>query len=183
LDYPSVPFAVKSGGHNTNVGFSSVNWGVLISFSKLASTNVSADQTTADVGPGARWAEVMTALEPYNLAVVGGRIGQCSNLLMIVLANLFLGDVGVGGLLLGGGLSFLSAQFGLACDHVINYEVVLANAIIVNVNVTSHTDLFWALKGGGNQFGKFQDKPLLLPANHRQELLQSLLSKRFLSGQ
>jgi FAD/FMN-containing dehydrogenase len=76
LGYPSVTFAVKSGGHNTNVGFSSVNWGVLISFSKLASTIVSADQSTADVGPGARWAEVMTALDPYNLAVVGGRIGK-----------------------------------------------------------------------------------------------------------
>jgi hypothetical protein len=76
LDYPTVPFALKSGGHNTNVGFSSVNWGVLISFSKLASTGLSSDQTTADVGPGARWVEVMTALEPYNLAVVGGRLGE-----------------------------------------------------------------------------------------------------------
>jgi len=136
LKYPDVPFAAKSGGHNTNVGFSSVNWGVLISFSKLASTTVSLDQKSAVVGTGARWAEVMTALDPYNLAVVGGRIG----------------DVGVGGLLLGGGLSFLSAQFGLACDHVLNYEVVLANGVIANANSTSNTDLFWALKGGGNQF-------------------------------
>jgi FAD/FMN-containing dehydrogenase len=66
----------------------------------------------------------------------------------------WLGDVGVGGLLLGGGMSFLSAQFGLACDHVLNYEVILANASIVNANATSNTDLFFALKGGGNQFGK-----------------------------
>lgn len=64
------------------------------------------------------------------------------------------GDVGVGGLLLGGGLSFLSTQYGLACDNVVNYEVVLANASIVNANATSYPDLFWALKGGGNQFGK-----------------------------
>lgn len=76
LDYPTVPFAVKSGGHNTNVGFSSVNWGVLISFSKLASTTLSSDQSIADVGPGARWVDVMTTLEPYNLAVVGGRLGE-----------------------------------------------------------------------------------------------------------
>jgi FAD/FMN-containing dehydrogenase len=50
-------------------------------------------------------------------------------------------------------LSFLSAQFGLACDHVLNYEVVLADGSIVNANATSNANLFWALKGGGNQFG------------------------------
>lgn len=65
-----------------------------------------------------------------------------------------LGDVGVGGLLLGGGLSFLSAQYGLGCDSVVNYEVVLADSTIVNANEHSNSDLFWALKGGGNQFGK-----------------------------
>lgn len=67
---------------------------------------------------------------------------------------MILGDVGVGGLTLGGGLSFLSTQYGLACDNVVNYEVVLADASIVNANATSNPDLFWALKGGGNQFGK-----------------------------
>jgi len=64
LKYPNVPFASKSGGHNTNVGFSSVAWGVLISFSKLASTTVSLDQKSAIVGTGARWGEVITALDP-----------------------------------------------------------------------------------------------------------------------
>lgn len=61
--------------------------------------------------------------------------------------------MGVGGLLLGGGLSFLSAQYGLACDNVVEYEVVLADSTIVKANSRSNTDLFWALKGGGNQFG------------------------------
>ena len=64
-----------------------------------------------------------------------------------------LGDVGVGGYLLGGGLSFLSSQFGLACDSVVNYEVVLPNDTVINANNTTNVDLFWALKGGGNQFG------------------------------
>jgi FAD/FMN-containing dehydrogenase len=50
-------------------------------------------------------------------------------------------------------LSFLSAQYGLACDNVVNYEVVLADGSIVNANANNYTDLFWALKGGGNQFG------------------------------
>jgi hypothetical protein len=60
LKYPTVPCAVKGGGHNPNVGFSSVNWGVLITFSKNATTNLSADQSTAEIGPGARWGEVIT---------------------------------------------------------------------------------------------------------------------------
>lgn len=71
-----------------------------------------------------------------------------------------LGDVGVGGLLLGGGLSFLSAQYGFACDNVVNYEIVLANSTIVNANAENNTDLFWALKGGGNQFGKASIKSI-----------------------
>lgn len=76
LKYPTVPFAVKGGGHNPNVGFSSVNWGVLITFSKHAATNISSDRRTADIGSGARWGEVITALQPYNVAVVGGRLGM-----------------------------------------------------------------------------------------------------------
>lgn len=136
-NYTDVGFAMKSGGHNPNVGFSSTDGGVLISFSKLATTTYNAGAQTADIGPGARWAEVMSALEPYGVAVVGGRIG----------------DVGVGGLLLGGGLSFMSGQYGLPCDNIVNYEVVLSDGTIVNANSNTNVDLFWALKGGGNQFG------------------------------
>ncbi|KAF4625739.1 hypothetical protein G7Y89_g12424 [Cudoniella acicularis] len=132
-----VTFAVKSGGHNPNVGFSSVDGGVLISMSNLSSTVLSQDQTTVDIGPGARWVEVAEALDSSGVTVVSGR----------------LGDVGVGGLTLGGGLSFLSAEYGLVCDNVVNYEVVLANASIVNANAFTNSDLYWALKGGGNQFG------------------------------
>lgn len=51
-------------------------------------------------------------------------------------------------------MSFLSPEYGLVCDNVVNFEVVLADASIVNANASSNTDLYWALKGGGNQFGK-----------------------------
>lgn len=79
-----------------------------------------------------------------------------------------LGDVGVGGLTLGGGLSFLSGQYGLVCDNVVNYEVVLANASIVNANASNNPDLFFALKGGGNQFGQYFPSTLQsLTNNHR----------------
>jgi FAD/FMN-containing dehydrogenase len=71
-----VDFAVKSGGHNPNVGFSSVDGGVLISMSKLASTVLSLDKKTAVIGPGARWREVISALEPDGVTVVSGRLGD-----------------------------------------------------------------------------------------------------------
>lgn len=71
-----MPFAIKGGGHNPNVGFSSTNWGVLITFSKDAATTISADHSTASIGPGARWGEVIGSLTAYNVAVVGGRLGN-----------------------------------------------------------------------------------------------------------
>lgn len=76
LNQPSVNFAVKSGGHNPNVGYSSVDGGVLISMSKIASTVLAEDQKTAQVGTGNRWLAVAQALEPYNLTVVSGRLGN-----------------------------------------------------------------------------------------------------------
>lgn len=78
LNQPSVNFAVKSGGHNPNVGFSSVDGGVLISMSKIASTVLSEDQKTAEVGTGSRWLGPTQALEPHNLTVVTGRLGKRS---------------------------------------------------------------------------------------------------------
>lgn len=93
--YPGVPFALKSGGHTSNRGYSSTNGGVLISFRpNLQGTQLSADGQTAEVGPGSRWGEVMSVLDKSNKCVVGGRIA----------------DVGVGGLTLQGGISYLTAQ-------------------------------------------------------------------------
>lgn len=82
--------------------------------------------------------DVYGTLDPFNLTAVGGRI---------------LG-IGVGGSILGSGLSYLTDLYGLACDNVVNFEVVLADGSLVNANNTSNTDLFWALKGGINNFGK-----------------------------
>lgn len=75
LDFPDVKFAVKSGGHNANTGFSSTDGGVLISFKYWNTTTLSSNGETADVPPGARWENVITDLEPSGKAVVGGRIG------------------------------------------------------------------------------------------------------------
>jgi hypothetical protein len=89
------------------------------------------------VGSGARWGDVYQALEPHNVTAVGGR----------------LNDIGVGGFILGGGLSWLSPKYGLACDNVVNFEIVLANGTLVNANASNSNDLFRALKGGSNNFG------------------------------
>lgn len=78
-NYTSVQYALKSGGHNPNFGFSSVDQGILIAFRpNLASTTISADGQSANVGPGSRWDEALTVLDQSGKAIVGGRLGECS---------------------------------------------------------------------------------------------------------
>ena len=77
------------------------------------------------------------ALEPFGLAVPGGR----------------LGPVGVPGLLLAGGVSYYGNQVGWSANSVVNYEIVLASGEVVNANAEVNPDLFWALKGGSSNFG------------------------------
>ena len=89
------------------------------------------------MGSGNKWISVYHQLEQENLTVVGGRIG----------------DVGVGGLTLGGGISFFSNMHGWTCDNVASYEVVTASGDIVIASSHSNEDLYWALRGGGNNFG------------------------------
>jgi FAD/FMN-containing dehydrogenase len=131
------PFAVKSGGHSAVPGGSNVEGGITISFEKLSKITLAADRKTASFQPGHTWFDIYTALEKDNTAVIGGRVS----------------DVGVGGLTLGGGISYLSSQYGLACDNVLSYEVVTASGVIINVSQNSYPDLYWALRGGGNNFG------------------------------
>lgn len=101
-------FSVRSGGHNPNFGFSSIGKeGMLIDLSRLNDVTLSPDGTRAAVGPGSRWGSVYKTLSSSGKMAVGGR------------AN----DIGVGGLLLGGGLSYWSSIHGLASTKVINYEV------------------------------------------------------------
>jgi FAD/FMN-containing dehydrogenase len=103
----SCQFSIRSGGHSTIAGASNIEDGVTIDLSGMNRVDVSEDKATAYVGPGARWGNVYSQLEPNNLAVVGGRVS----------------DVGVGGLVLGGGMSFFSNRYGWAADNVRNFEV------------------------------------------------------------
>lgn len=131
------PFAAKSGGHSAVPGGSNVDGGITISFEKMNKISLAADKESASFQPGNTWLNVYTALEKDNTTVIGGRVAS----------------VGVGGLTLGGGISYFSSQHGLACDNVLSYEAVTASGLIINVSQTSYPDLYWALRGGGNNFG------------------------------
>lgn len=130
-------FAIKSGGHNPNKNFSSVIGGPLISTAGLDDVELDATARTVRMGPGNRWDRVQNKLNGTGFTVVGGRMG----------------NVGVGGYLLGGGLSFLSTQYGWAANNILEYELVSANGSVLKVTNTSDPDLFLSLKGGGNNFG------------------------------
>ncbi|KAL3440519.1 hypothetical protein BJX65DRAFT_316437 [Aspergillus insuetus] len=130
-------FAVRSGGHMTWAGANNIEPGVTIDLSMMNSTVYQEDAKVASILPGSRWQAVYEYLEGHGVTVPGGRTGP----------------VGVGGFLLGGGNSFHGARVGLACDNVVNYEVVLSSGRIVNANADENVDLFKALKGGSSNFG------------------------------
>ncbi|KAM7195018.1 hypothetical protein V8F33_006887 [Rhypophila sp. PSN 637] len=112
--------------------------GVTIDLFRPTEMTISADRKTVSVGAGNRWINVSETLDPLGLAVVGGRVS----------------DVGIGGLILGGGISYSSGRYGWACDNVRNYEVVLSSGKVVNASPSTNRDLYWALRGGaGTNFG------------------------------
>ncbi|KAJ4318997.1 hypothetical protein N0V94_004134 [Neodidymelliopsis sp. IMI 364377] len=104
---------------------------------KFRQARVASNKKTIDVGPGLRWSDVYTAAEQYGLSVVGGRMAP----------------VGVSGLILGGGISHFASKLGWACDNIASFELVTASGLVLDVTLESYPDLYWALRGGGNNFG------------------------------
>lgn len=137
LNQQSEYFAVRSGGHMPGAGSNNIVGGVTIDLGRMDWTRFDAASETVDIGPGARWLSVYTELQRHGRVVAGGRDG----------------NVGVAGLLLGGGISYFTARHGFGCDNVIAYEVVLADGRIVTADAENHVDLFRALKGGCGNFG------------------------------
>ncbi|KAF4539443.1 FAD linked oxidase [Lasiodiplodia theobromae] len=129
------PFAVKSGGHASNPGFSSTP-GVHISLKRMDQIVLSEDNSTVEIGMGLTWADVYEELDDAGYNVVGGRV---------------VGP-GVGGFTLGGGFSWKTNQYGLTCDTVKSFTLVFPNGTITRVD-SEQPDLFFALKGGLNRFG------------------------------
>ncbi|KAK0201418.1 hypothetical protein DFS33DRAFT_1347142 [Desarmillaria ectypa] len=131
-------FAVKSGGHMTWTGASNIGTdGFAIDLANINTIAITDNGDSVILGSGLRWKDVYNYLEPLNLTTVGARMP----------------NVGVGGFIVGGGISFLSYRHGFASSNVINYEVVLSSGEIVNANSTSHPTLYWALKLGSTNFG------------------------------
>ncbi|KAL4921870.1 hypothetical protein BDW62DRAFT_97984 [Aspergillus aurantiobrunneus] len=132
------PFAAKSGGHAAFAGASSSDGGITIFFRDLNEITLNEDKSVVSIGPGNNWGQVYKALEPEGLAVVGGR----------------LSDIGVGGLITGGGISYYSNLYGWALDNVESFEVVGAiSGDILTASEIQNPDLYWALRGGGNNVG------------------------------
>lgn len=130
-------FAIRGGGCSPVAGASSIAGGILIDLSLLKEVKPSLDRKSVAIGAGCKWTDVYKALKEDGISVVGGRNSA----------------VGVGGLALGGGLSFFSPEHGLVCSNIIEYEVVLADGTVVTASQTVNSDLWCALKGGSNIFG------------------------------
>jgi FAD/FMN-containing dehydrogenase len=128
--------AVRGGGHSFP-GYSTCDGGLVIDVSPMRSVVVNADHHTAVVAAGAWGAHVDAATQKQALATT---LGQISN-------------TGVAGLTLGGGFGWLSRRFGLACDNLVSAELVTADGKIRRVSERDEPDLFWAIRGGGGNFG------------------------------
>ncbi len=128
--------AIRGGGHNGG-GLGSVDDGLVIDLSPIDNVQVDPDAGLVTVGGGAQLGAVDHAGHPFGLGVPAGIIST----------------TGAGGLTLGGGVGHLTRKFGLTIDHLVSADVVLADGSLVKASEDSNEDLFWALRGGGGNFG------------------------------
>jgi FAD/FMN-containing dehydrogenase len=132
-----LPLAVRGGGH-AFAGFGTNDGGVVVDLSNLATVEVvDAHHHHVRIGGGATWGQVAAALAPHALAISSGDTKS----------------VGVGGLTLSGGIGWKVRKYGLAMDNLVEAEVVTAAGDVVRASAGEHPELFWALQGGGGNFG------------------------------
>ncbi len=134
---PDVPLGLRSGGHGIS-GRSTNDGGIVIDLSPMNAIEVLDESTRrVRIEPGARWKDVASALAPYGWALSSGDYG----------------GVGVGGLATAGGVGYLVREHGLTIDHLRAVEMVLADGSIVRADEVQNSDLFWAVRGAGANFG------------------------------
>jgi FAD/FMN-containing dehydrogenase len=131
-----VPLSVRGGGHNI-AGRSVLDGGIVIDLSPMKGVSIDPDARTVRAQGGVIWKEFNRETALYGLATTGG----------------FVSTTGVAGLTLGGGFGWLMAKHGLAADNLLSAEVVGATGEVIRANGSEHEDLFWALRGGGGNFG------------------------------
>ncbi len=131
-----IVLALRGGGHNA-AGLGTWDDALVIDLSLMRSTTVSPEERTVRVDAGCTWADVDHATVGFGMAAPSG----------------FLGSTGVAGLTLGGGIGYLTRRFGLTVDNLLSADVILADGSFVTADAASHPDLFWALRGGGGNFG------------------------------
>ncbi|MFC7625637.1 FAD-binding oxidoreductase [Microlunatus sp. GCM10028923] len=132
-----LPLSVRGGGH-AFAGFGTNDGGVVIDLGRLAGVEViDEDRHLVRIGGGATWGQVADALAPHGLAISSGDTRS----------------VGVGGLTLGGGMGWKVRKYGLALDSLVAAELITADGELVRADADDHADLFWAIRGGGGNFG------------------------------
>jgi FAD/FMN-containing dehydrogenase len=132
----AIPLAIRSGGHNA-AGLGVCDDGLVIDLSLMKGIHVDPSARTVRVEGGCVWGDVDHATNAFGMATPSG----------------FISTTGVGGLTLGGGIGYLSRKYGLTIDNLLEADMVLADGRAVTVNESQNADLFWAIRGGGGNFG------------------------------
>jgi len=128
--------AVRGGGHN-GAGLGTCDDGLVIDLSRMKGIRVHPADKTVRVEPGCVWGDVDHATHPFGMATPSG----------------FISTTGVAGLTLGGGIGYLTRRYGLTIDNLLSVDVVLADGRFVTASPSENSDLFWAVRGGGGNFG------------------------------
>jgi FAD/FMN-containing dehydrogenase len=135
LDH-GLEIAVRGGGHH-GAGFATVDGGLVIDLGRLRGIRVDPDERTVRVEPGCTLADLDHATHAFGLAVPTG----------------IFGTTGIAGLALGGGVGHLTRKLGLTLDNLLEADVLLASGKLVTASATTNEELFWAIRGGGGNFG------------------------------
>ena len=128
--------AVRGGGHN-GAGLGTCDNGLVIDLSRMKGIRVNPTDKTVRVEPGCVWGDVDHATHPFGMASPSG----------------FISTTGVAGLTLGGGIGYLTRRYGLTIDNLLSVDMVLADGRFVTASPSENSDLFWAVRGGGGNFG------------------------------
>ncbi len=131
-----IVLAVRGGGHSF-AGHSTCDGGIVLDLAPMRHLRVDPARRLAMAGPGLRWADLDAATQQHGLAVTGGQISH----------------TGIAGLTLGGGMGWLARQVGLTIDHLVSADIVTADGTLRRAAPDADVDLYWAIRGGGGNFG------------------------------